>query len=63
MPSNDKREYRALNIRAIETGGEGPEYMVEGYASTFELYVLLRTDEGTEYKEQIKPTAFDEADL
>ena len=63
MPSNDKREYRALEIRALNPEGEGPEYMVEGYASTFEPYVLFKTDEGTEYREQIEPTAFDEADL
>jgi len=63
MPSNDKREYRALEIRALNSEGEGPEYMVEGYASTFEPYVLFKTDEGTEYREQIEPTAFDEADL
>ena len=36
--------------------------MVEGYASTYEPYTLFSMD-GIDYKEQILPTAFDEADL
>ena len=38
------------------------EYRVEGYASTFEPYVLFSED-GIDYSERIEPTAFDEADL
>lgn len=38
------------------------EYRVEGYASTFEPYVLFSED-GIDYSEQIDRHAFDEADL
>lgn len=40
------------------------EKIVEGYASTFDVYTLWQDpDTGTEYKEQIDPHAFDEADF
>ena len=54
---NQNREYRTMEIRIQKS--EEPEektYMVEGYASTFEPYVLFRDGE-TEYKEQIDPQA------
>jgi len=60
------REYRALNIEKREQSAEQdaePDYKVRGYASTFEPYVLFTDEEGTEYKEQITPEAFNEADL
>ena len=41
---------------------EEKRYMVEGYASTFDPYVLLTVD-GVDYSERIEPTAFDGADL
>lgn len=54
----NKREYRSMELSMpAET-----EYRVEGYASTFEPYVLFSQD-GTDYSERIEPTAFDEADL
>lgn len=37
-------------------------FFVEGYASTFDPYVLF-TQDGVDYSERIEPTAFDEADL
>ena len=57
------REYRSMELKAvpIEEGAE-PSYLVEGYASTFDPYVLLTVD-GVDYSERIEPTAFDEADL
>ena len=57
------REYRSMELMAIpiEEGTE-PSYLVEGYASTFDPYVLLTVD-GVDYSERIEPTAFDEADL
>lgn len=58
---NQNREYRTMEIR-IQKDPEEKTYMVEGYASTFKPYVLFRDGE-TEYKEQIDPAAFDEADL
>ena len=56
------REYRSMNLRLAPVEGEEKSYIVEGYASTFEPYTLLTRD-GIDYKEQIEPTAFDEADL
>lgn len=57
------REYRSMemNIRAMDEGGK-PSFFVEGYASTYEPYVLFTMD-GVDYSERILPTAFDEADL
>ena len=57
------REYRSMELRIapIEEGDE-KNYRVEGYASTFDPYVLLTVD-GVDYSERIEPTAFDEADL
>lgn len=62
MMKND-REYRSMDLRAvpIEEGTE-PSFLVEGYASTFDPYVLLTVD-GVDYSERIEPTAFDNADL
>lgn len=58
MASKDKREYRNMEIRIAEA----PDYMVEGYASTFDSYVIYR-DGDTEYSERIEPNAFEGADL
>ena len=59
----DNREYRSMDLRALPTEeGEEKRYIVEGYASTFEPYILYTVD-GVDYKERIEPTAFDEADL
>ena len=54
------REYRSMEMRLSDS--EEVNYAVEGYASTFERYMLFE-DEGTEYFEQIDPKAFDEADM
>lgn len=52
-----------MELRALPTeNGEEKRYVVEGYASTFEPYILFTMD-GVDYKERIEPTAFDEADL
>ena len=57
------REYRSMELRIKEReDGAEESYIVEGYASTFEPYVLFSQD-GVDYKEKIEPTAFDEADL
>lgn len=50
-----------MEIRQTEGNDEK---IVEGYASTFDVYTLWQDpDTGTEYKEQIDPHAFDEADF
>ena len=65
MPSLE-REYRmmpVMEIRKAEDDHDDGSMIVEGYASTFEPYVLFTDpDTGTEYKEQIDPKAFDDAD-
>ena len=59
----DDREYRSMELRMVSAEeGEQPSFFVEGYASTFEPYTLFTRD-GIDYKEQILPTAFDEADM
>ena len=57
------REYREMELRVAERNeADEKSYMVEGYASTFEPYVMFR-DEGVDYYEQIDPKAFDDADM
>lgn len=59
MPRKEGRQYRAM-ARLAPAEGEG--FIVEGYASTFEPYVLFHAD-GVDYKERIDPHAFDGADM
>lgn len=57
------REYRSMEMRIPQTEeGAEPSFFVEGYASTFEPYVLLTVD-GVDYSERIEPTAFEGADM
>lgn len=56
---NDNREYRNMELRI---DAEEKKYTVEGYASTFEPYVLFSRD-GVDYSERIEPSAFDDADM
>ena len=58
----DDREYRNMELRIIQPEIEEKSYKVEGYASTFEPYVLFTRD-GVDYSEKIEPTAFDGADM
>lgn len=60
MPKNNEREYRSMQLLARED--EATPYTVEGYASTFEPYVLYSFD-GVDYSERIEPRAFDTADM
>ena len=62
MPIRENREYRTMELRAVRTDGEENGYLVEGYAATFEPYVLLSID-GVDYSERIDPRAFDDADM
>ena len=56
------REYRSMELRVLPQETEEKNYLVEGYASTFESYVLMTID-GIDYSERIEPNAFDEADM
>lgn len=61
MTIRDNREYR--NLGTFETKSEeGSEFIVRGYASTFEPYLIYEED-GVQYVERIAPTAFDDADM
>lgn len=64
MAIRENREYRSIpmEIRMEKREGEESSFLVEGYASTFEPYVLFE-DEGIQYKEQILPEAFEECDM
>lgn len=57
MPSKD-REYRSV----AEFNAEAEDYVVEGYASTFEPYELYRSGDKVVY-EKIDARAFDNADM
>ena len=56
-----EREYRTMEMR-IKENPLKDEFKVQGYASTFDTYLLFSSD-GVDYYERIEPTAFDEADL
>lgn len=59
MPIKPDRQYRSCQeFRAAEADN----YIVEGYASTFEPY-LMYEDAETKYYERIDPHAFDAADM
>lgn len=50
-----------LRMVPVEEGAE-PSFFVEGYASTFQPYTLMTVDD-IDYKEQIMPDAFKDADM
>lgn len=54
------RDYRqAVELRAAEN----EEYIVEGYATTFNQPYVMYSFDGIDYKEQVDARAFDEADM
>lgn len=59
--ASKEREYRSMELRVLRDGDE-PSFFVEGYASTFQPYVLMTVDD-IDYSERIEPTAFDDADM
>ena len=61
MAIRENREYRQAPMFEVRKAGEGDEqrYEVEGYATTFEPYILFEED-GIQYKEQILPEAIDD---
>lgn len=63
MPVKNDREYRNFEmLKRAAQEGEEKDYIVEGYASTFDEYTLY--DWGDErWVEQIDSKAFDEADI
>ena len=65
MPIKSDREYRSIPVFNIEKRdeGEAPSFFVEGYASTFDTYLLFEDPDGTKYQEHIDPHAFDNCDM
>lgn len=64
MAIRDNREYRSMPMVEIrKEGSEGSSFLVEGYATNFNEYVLFTDENGTEYKEKILPEAFDGTDF
>jgi len=64
MAIRDNREYRNMPMVEIRKDDSNESsFFVEGYASTFEEYVLFTDENGTEYKEKILPEAFDGTDF
>lgn len=64
MAIRENREYRNMPMVQIrkKDGSNEPSFLVEGYASTFEEYVLFEMD-GIQYKERILPEAFEGTDF
>ena len=61
MPIKNDREYRNLGL--FEQQAEDAEnYIVRGYASTFEQYLMFEQD-GVTFNERIAPTAFENTDM
>lgn len=63
MPIKSDREYR--NFKGFElkrAEDEKETFIVEGYASTFESYALMDFED-EEWREQIAPDAFNDADM
>ena len=58
MPIKNDREYRFNGAFNAES-----ENIVEGYASTFEPYVMFEDVDGEKYSERIDRHAFDDADM
>ena len=56
------REYRTMELRLKTDPEKEEDFTVEGYASTFDTYLLFSSD-GVDYYERIEPTAFENADL
>lgn len=63
MAIKNDREYRNFNGFALKRAeGEEDSFIVEGYASTFESYVLMDFED-EEWREQIMPDAFNDSDM
>lgn len=65
MPIKPERQYRnAQNLEVTNNENENPDtdYIVEGYATTFEPYNLYEF-KGNVYREHFKPEAFDNVDM
>lgn len=63
MAIKSDREYRNFqSFKMTRSENEGESFVVEGYASTFEPYTMAKFED-EEWREQISPEAFDNADM
>lgn len=62
MAIKNDREYRNFNDFALKRAEGEESFIVEGYASTFESYQMADFGD-EEWREQIMPEAFNEADM
>ena len=63
MPSNTNREFRSMELRKREVrDGEEKNYIVEGYATTFEEAYELYRDGKYVVREMVSKEAFKETD-
>lgn len=64
MPNKPKKRTLDFQMTAVETNKRiDSDYYVEGYATTFEPYVLFRDWEGNDVYEQIDKRAFENAEM
>lgn len=64
MPNQTKKRTLDFQMTAVETNKRiESDYYVEGYATTFEPYVLFRDWEGNDIYEQIDKRAFEGAEM
>lgn len=64
MPSNTNREFRSMELRKREVReGEEKNYIVEGYATTFEEAYELYRDGKYVVREMVSKEAFKETDM
>ena len=68
MAIKSEREYRTLMLpdmqfRAAEQEGEEPQYIVEGYATTYDDPYTIFSFDGVDYKERISRDALAGADM
>lgn len=62
----DEREYRLMDIavRAVaETEDAGNNFIVEGYATTYNDPYVMKSRDGITVREQVDPSAFDNTDM
>ena len=62
----DEREYRLMDIavRAVaETEDAGNNFIVEGYATTYNDPYVMKSRDGITVSEQVDPSAFDNTDM
>lgn len=63
MPVRENREYRAMStFDIVPSESDEKRYLVEGYASTFDIYDLFE-DEGIVYKEKVDRDAYVGTDM